>query len=179
MPDQLRTRPGTRLCALTLLATLPLAGCSAEQSSGADPDTTTATVTPHDVTVFPPGTSWEEAVQPLIVRISNQSFDDPDVLLSATLDGKELFSQSFAVEGQHTVTLFAVDPGPGRHILTVVSDSGAELTQALEIPAGEQRWIAVDYWYLDPETKGVTWGGDEVPGPSFDVHVSDEPILIS
>ena len=26
---------------------------------------------------FPPGESWDEAVQPLIVRISNQAFDNP------------------------------------------------------------------------------------------------------
>ncbi len=128
---------------------------------------------------FPPGESWDEAVQPLIVRISNQAFDDPDVRLTATLDGVALFNQSFAVEGQHTVTLFGVEAEPGRHTLTVVSDSGAQISQTVTLPAGSQRWLVVDYWYVDPGTADASRDANETPGPVLTVVVSEEPVYIA
>lgn len=168
-----------------------VAGCEAPQSAnisdpvvqtGADENIPTTTGRPAGafaVQKVSPGESWDKAVQPLIVRVSNQSLDDPDVNLSATLDGVALFDQTFAVEGQHAVTLFGVDVAPGSHTLTVVSDSGAEVEQTFDLPAGEQRWLVVDYWYFDPDTEGESWGGEQEPGPSFNVSVSDEPVYIS
>lgn len=168
-----------------------VAGCNAPQSANisdtvaqtaADENVPTTTGSPAgELTVrkISPGESWDEAVQPLIVRVSNQSFDDSDVNLSATLDGVALCDQVFAVAGQHAVTLFGVDVAPGSHTLTVVSDSGAEVQQAFDLPAGEQRWLVVDYWYFDPDTEGESWGGEQEPGPSFDVLVSQEPVYFS
>lgn len=168
-----------------------VAGCDAPQSANtsdpvvqtvADENVTTATGSPAgDFTVqkVSPGESWDKAVQPLIVRVSNQSFDDPDVNLSATLDGVALFDEVFAVEGQHAVTLFGVDVEPGSHTLTVVSDSGAVVEQAVDLPVGEQRWLVVDYWYFDPDSEGKSWGGEQEPGPLFTVSVSDKPVYIS
>lgn len=127
---------------------------------------------------FPPGESWDQAVQPLIVRVSNQSFDDPDVELTASLNGVALFHQSFAVEGQHTVTLFGVDVPAGEHTLTVVSDSGAEVEQAFTLPAGEQRWLVVNYGYADPRPQDNPSVGQET-GPGISVSVSDEMVGIA
>ena len=167
-----------------------VAGCDAPQSANisdpvvqtvADKNVPTRGSPAGDFTVrkVSPGESWDEAVQPLIVRVSNQSFDDPDVILSATLDGVALFDQAFAVEGQHAVTLFGVHVEPDSHTLTVVSDSGAEVEQTFDLPVGEQRWLVVDYWYFDPDTEGESWGGEQEPGPSIKVSVSGEPVYIS
>jgi hypothetical protein len=173
------------VCAVFALVAL-LVGCaSASEPEPGDPTRPSAatetaddlTGTAFDVRVIPPGAPWVQAVQPLIVRVSNQAFDDPDVRLTATLDGRELFDQSFAVEGQHTVTLFGIDAAQGPHTLTVVSDSGARTSQTVILPAGEQRWLVLDYWYFDPATGDSD--ADQPPGPSLTTFVSDEPVYIA
>lgn len=182
MTSPRRQRLGSPVVALVAL----LVGCaSAPESDLGDPirptaGTEVANELPDealDVHVIPPGGSWEDAGQPSIVRVSNQAFEDPDVRLTATLDGLELFDQSFAVEGQHSVTLFGLNASSGPHTLTVVSDSGARTSQTVVLPAGEQRWLVVDYWYVDPAT--ASSGADQTPGPSLTVFVSDEPVYIA
>ena len=182
MTSPRRQRLASAVVALVAL----LVGCaSAPESDLGDPIRPTAATEVADelpdkaldVHVIPPGGSWENAVQPLIVRVSNQAFDDPDVRLTATLNGLELFDQSFAAEGQHSVTLFGVNAASGPHTLTVVSDSGARTSHTLIVPAGEQRWLVVDYWYFDPAT--ASSGADQTPGPSLTVFVSDEPVYIA
>ncbi|RIK17765.1 MAG: hypothetical protein DCC50_00550 [Acidobacteria bacterium] len=167
-----------------------LTGCNSTQSA----DTPPASETISDVRgatssgspaadftmrVFPPGEAWDEAVQPLIVRVSNQAFDDPDVQLSANLDGVILFDQTFKVEDQHTVTLFGVNVAPGSHTLTVLSDTGAKVEQPFDLTAGKQRWVVVNYWYFDPNpTAQRQRGQEEEPGPSLHVSISDQPVYI-
>lgn len=112
----------------------------------------------------------------VILGVSNQSFDDPQVSLTVTLDGVDVVEQSFAVEGQHTVTSFGFDLAPGVHTVEVVSDTGASVSESFELPADEPRWIYVDYWFLDPAKEGVTWGGDEKPRPALYIRVSDKEV---
>ncbi len=160
----------TALCGVVVLA-----GCGTGTADVAAQDSATTTAG-FPVRIFPPGGSWTEPEQPVVLQVSNQSFDDPEVRLSARLDGLPLFDHDFAVEDQHTTTLVGVDVAPGRHTLTVVSDSGAEVEQAFELPAGERRWLVVHYWYLDPDREEESWGGEEDPGPSIHVVVSDEAV---
>lgn len=75
------------------------------------------------------------------------------------------------------MTLFGVHAASGPHTLTVVSDSGARTSQTVILPAGEQRWPVVDYWYFDPAT--ASSGADQAPGPSLTVFVSNEPVYIA
>ena len=184
-------RCGRAFRAVALAGALALlTGCETTQSAGTSTpagDTTvdgalsTRSQSPtadFTVRVFPPGESWAEAVQPLIVRVSNQAFDHPDVQLSASLDGEFIFDQAFNVEDQHSVTLFGVNVAPGPHLLTVVSDTGAKVEQALDLTEGEQQWVVVDYWYFDPGPTGQQRGEEETPGPSFQVFVSDQPVYI-
>lgn len=161
-------------------ALLLLAACDSGATAPGPDASVRTSPDPSSLTVreVPPGESWDGAVQPLVVRVSNQSFDDPEVRLTATLDGAPLFDRSFAVEDQHTVTLFGVELAPGAYTLRVVSDSGAEVRQAVELPARGQRWVVVDYWYLDPDLEGTSWGGEETPGPSFHVTVAEGPVYI-
>lgn len=52
---------------------------------------------------------------PVVLAITNQSFDDPDVDLTVTADGEQVVARSFPVEGQHTQTFFGLDLPPGEH----------------------------------------------------------------
>lgn len=48
------------------------------------------------------------------------------------------------------------------------------MTTTCHLFVQQSRWIYVDYWYLDPAKEGVTWGGDEEPGPALFIRVSDK-----
>lgn len=103
-------RCGRAFRAVALAGALALlTGCETTQSAGTSTPAGETTVdgalstrsqsptADFTVRVFPPGESWAEAVQPLIVRVSNQASDDPDVQLSASLDGELIFDQAFNV----------------------------------------------------------------------------------
>lgn len=83
------------------------------------------------------------------------------------------------MESQHTVTHFGLDLQPGTHTVTVSSDSGATAETTFVLPHGDRRWVYVTYWFLDPAQEGVSWGGDEQPGPAVEVMVSEEIVPIS
>lgn len=127
------------------------------------PDTMTH---PTNITPPPPGEDEDqggdlepqfnpdELVEPGVVRlsVSNQSFADPTVHLTAKIDGDVVADADFAVEGQHNWINFDSPPlTPGEHELTVESDTGASITQVFTLPDGEARYIGVDYWYYPDE----------------------------
>ena len=82
----------------------------------------------------------------LHLYVSNQSFDEPTVRLRITMDGVELVSQEFDVEGQHSWVSFPVAAAAGSHTLLVTSDTGARETILLTLPEQGDRWAVVDYW---------------------------------
>lgn len=140
------------------------------ESAATSAASSVSAATPDDVRLVP----LEHA--PLVLGVSNQSFDDPAVQLTLTVDGVDAVAESFAVEGQHTVTHYGFDLVPGRHTLKVVSDTGASASESFEIPAEDRRWIYVDYWYFDPAKEGVTWGGNATPGPALVLRISDKEV---
>jgi len=79
--------------------------------------------------------------------VSNQSFDDASVELTVSIDGTELVSGPFDVEGQHNWCQFPAKISPGRHVVTVVSDTGAELRERFALPETGRRYAVIDYWY--------------------------------
>lgn len=116
---------------------------------------------------------------PLVLAITNQSYDDPGVGITVTVDGVVVVDQGFQVKDQHTMTFFGLDLPPGEHTVLITSDTGASVTQDVDLPDGEPRWVHVTYWYLDPEREDVTWGGEEQPGPRLVVDVSEQLIPMS
>lgn len=97
--------------------------------------------------------------------VSNQSFEDDEVLVSVTIDGVELIARTFDVEGQHNWVLFSVELPPGRHDLEVTSDTGATLTETFRTPRSGVRHAVVDYWYY----------ADDAQGRYFEWRIQDEP----
>lgn len=98
----------------------------------------------------------------LAVIVSNQSYDDPDVDLTITVDGEVMIERSFAVEGQHTYVSYRLPLEPGDHRVVVRADTGAIHERVVSL-GSERRYLAVSYW------------GDNSSGPdAFSVEESDE-----
>lgn len=102
---------------------------------------------------------------PFTLYVSNQSFEDPTVAITISIDDVVVVDENFDVEGQHNWISFEPDIPPGEHVLHAVSDTGAEFTSDFTIPEGEPRWAVIDYWFYPDE------------GPrNFTFSISDEPI---
>lgn len=101
---------------------------------------------------------------PFTLSVSNQSFSDPDVHITISIDGDIVVDQGFAVESQHNWVTFEPDVPPGEHTLTASSDAGAQLTVEFATEADEPRWAVVNWWSIDEGTQ------------PFDFQISDEPI---
>lgn len=85
------------------------------------------------------------APPPFTLYVSNQSFEDPTVGITITIDGEVVVDEDFDVEGQHNWVSFEPDVAPGVHILHAASSTGAEFTTEFTMPDGEPRWAVVDY----------------------------------
>ena len=75
-----------------------LAACgptAAEVASGSSPPPSPSTPTAEIAVV-------EEDEAALLLWVSNQSFEDDPVQVTIAIDGVEVISQQFEVEGQHT-----------------------------------------------------------------------------
>jgi len=96
--------------------------------------------------------------------VSNQSFDDDPVTIGITIDGVELVARPFYVESQHNWTLVPIEAPAGRHIIHVVSDTGAELLESFMLPDAGRRYALVDSWYY-PGNGGrhFTWSMRTTP----------------
>lgn len=102
---------------------------------------------------------------PFTLYVSNQSFEDPRVGITISIDGVVVVDQDFDVEGQHNWVSFEPDIAPGDHTLHAVSSTGAQLTTTFMTPDGEPRWAVVDYWFHP----------DDDPR-KFTFQISDKPI---
>ena len=96
----------------------------------------------------------EEDEADLQLWVSNQSFEDDPVEVTIAIDGVEVVSEPFEVEGQHSWILFPVMAPPGEHVLTATSDTGATLEQRFTLPEQGLRYAVVDYWFYPNEKAG-------------------------
>ncbi len=106
----------------------------------------------------------DEAHADLVLYVSNQSFADSPVVIEVAIDGVVLVDQAFAVEGGHNWFTFPTSLPPGEHMLTATSDTGVATQETIEIPEGERRWAALDYWYSpEGEPRSFTWNVSAEP----------------
>lgn len=118
---------------------LGLLGCG--PSSGVDP-VAAAEVRAGDAAVRLVG----EREADLLLYVSNQSFEDPQVHLSVMVDGVRVVDGDFHVEGQHNWVAFPLAMPPGGHQVTATSDSGAALGERFSVPGDEPRYAVLDHW---------------------------------
>lgn len=91
---------------------------------------------------------------PLMLIVSNQSFEDDPVHLTLSIDGVPLIDGVFYVGNQHAWLSAPIDLPPGEHTMVATSDTGVTLTETFDIPADAQRWAILDYWYYPREKAG-------------------------
>lgn len=98
------------------------------------------------------------------VYVSNQSFDDPTADMLVQVDGTTVFAGDADVESQHNWMLREANVAAGSHTITARErDTGTTASESFTVPAGEERWIVVDYWNSD--------GNREIT-----INVNDEPV---
>jgi hypothetical protein len=60
-------------------------------------------------------------------------------------------------DGFHWV-LFPIKVSPGRHVLSVVSDTGVEMRKRFTVPETGRRYALIDYWrYADADSRHINW----------------------
>ncbi len=103
----------------------------------------------------------EEGVA-LHLRVSNQSFDQPNVALNLYVDGELVVTGTFPVETQHTEYAYDLMVDSGAHELRAEAPNvGVELTETIEMAA--ESWGYISYW-------------DEAEGPHFTWNLSDQEL---
>jgi hypothetical protein len=80
------------------------------------------------------------------LTVSNQSFQEPSVVLTVTIDGKSVIDRAFEVKGQHNFVGFPFELRPGKHTLLATAPSGTRRQASFEIPAAGKRYGVLFYW---------------------------------
>lgn len=84
----------------------------------------------------------------LIIMISNQSFDNPEVRIKGYINGEKLFEDSFEVGIQHLVSYYYLNLEEGEYNLSFESEDDAILSDVITIDE-EQLWVYLTYWKDD------------------------------
>ncbi len=101
---------------------------------------------------------------PLTFYVSNQSFEDPSVTISVTIDGEVVVDERFDVEGQHNWKSFELDVPEGEYLLQAVSDTGVVFDTTVTIESDTPLWAVLDYWwYPDDESRHFTFSTSTEP----------------
>jgi hypothetical protein len=98
--------------------------------------------------------------------VSNQSFAEPTIPITVTIDGKTVVSESFKVESQHNWIAFDLSLPAGNHEIIATSPNGTAMTKTITV-ADAPRWLVVNYWYSPEETR------------HFDLTESDKPVAFA
>ena len=147
--------------ALVLIAMTAMVGdgaCSAESDNNYDGGTI-------DVVL--------DAASPsaVMLHVSNQSFEDSEVTIDVTIDGKSIIDRTFEVGNQHNWIPFLIRLAPGGHTLEAASSTGATYSTSFEVADSAVRYAALNYWYSPPSDNG----SDSTP-LSFTFMIQDDPI---
>lgn len=154
----LTTRCGSAATLLTLVV-CALAGCEPGQRAASDVTSSTPRSPEPTIQLAP----REDAV--LHLWVSNQSFVDDAVTVTISIDGIQVVDQPFTVGNQHNWLLFPINAPRGKHTLSAISDTGAELKQAFTLPARGRRYAVLDYWnYQNRDGRHFTW------------HINNSPV---
>jgi hypothetical protein len=97
----------------------------------------------------PSTTTAPAGPQPVVLWVTNQSFAEPAVDLVLSVDGQVVASQTYLVEGQHTVVEHALEVVPGEHTVVVETADGSARAE-LVVQVDDPEWVSVTYWGTDP-----------------------------
>ncbi|MBI4935043.1 MAG: hypothetical protein HY828_14265 [Actinobacteria bacterium] len=119
---------------------------------------------------------FEVGPENVTLHVSNQSFEDPAVHITISIDGNVVVDQSFDVGSQHGWIPFELELAPGPHEVVATSDTGVTSTFTLDVLETGHKYAVIDYWYYPPDPKYP--GASQTPR-SFTFSQSDEPIYFA
>ncbi len=109
----------------------------------------------------------------LVLIITNQSFDNPMIDITVTINGEQIVSQEFAVGDQHNFKVLRLRLPEGKNSIVASSTKGqASITESFDLPS--KRWALL--WY-DYNQKLIDQGVRNA-GRAFGFLLYDEPIGI-
>ena len=82
----------------------------------------------------------------VLLYVSNQSYEDPDIHVIVTIDGEVVVDDQFSVGNQHYWVPHLFDLSPGEHRLRAESSTGATFDGTFETLPGQPRWAVLNYW---------------------------------
>ena len=88
----------------------------------------------------------EPAANQLLLYVSNQSYEDPDIQITVTIDGEVVVDDRFPVGNQHNWVPHLLDLSPGEHQVRADSSTGATFHGTFQTVPGQPRWAVLDYW---------------------------------
>lgn len=91
----------------------------------------------------------------IIVMVSNQSFDVPNVKMSGTVDGLHVFDDNYSVGDQHQYAYYYVHASPGEHEFKIKAND-ISITETVDINEGEPLWICLSYWNSENEEEQIS-----------------------
>ncbi|MDH5502572.1 MAG: hypothetical protein OEY98_00925 [Acidimicrobiia bacterium] len=132
MRDLTRPNLGRRgsLVVLVVLAVVLAIACSADREVVAD-----FRVPPSEI-----------GSNEVLLYVSNQSYEDPDIQINVTIDGEVVVDDRFLVDNQHNWVPYLLRLSPGKHLLRAESSTGATFEGPFETLPGQPRWAVLDYW---------------------------------
>ncbi len=102
----------------------------------------------------------------VLLYVSNQSYEDPDIHVIVTIDDEVVVDDRFPVGNQHNWVPHLLHLSPGEHRVRAESSTGATFDGTFETLPGQPRWAVLNYW---------TESGEE--GRRFVLTSYDEPVL--
>lgn len=91
----------------------------------------------------------------IIVMVSNQSFDVPDVRMSGTVDGLHIFDDDYSVGDQHQYAYYYVYTSPGEHEFEILAND-ISIKETVTIIEEEPLWICFSYWNSENEDEKIS-----------------------
>jgi hypothetical protein len=113
----------------------------------------------------------ETSPSAVMLHVSNQSYEDSEVTIDVTIDGKSIIDRTFDVGNQHNWIPFLIRLAPGGHTLEAASSTGATYSTSFEVADSAVRYAALSYWYYPPSDDG----SDPTPR-SFTFTIQDDEI---
>ncbi len=104
-------------------------------------------------------------LSPVTFYVSNQSFEEPTMTITITMDEAVVVDQKFDVGNQHGWVEFDLALPAGEHSLVATAGNGAEFSTEFVTVEGQEIWAIVDYWTPTGEITN-----------HFSFTASDEPI---
>ncbi len=101
----------------------------------------------------------------VLLYVSNQSYEDPDIQIIITIDGEVVVDDRFPVGNQHNWVPHLLYLSPGEHRLRAESSTGATFDGTFDTVRGQPRWAVLNYW---------NESGEE--GKRFVLTSYDEPV---